>query len=92
MAEKRSRGNIGLAAAVFALGAATGSVIGLLLAPAPGRVTRKRLVTQFRNARRRTTQKLERQLHDAREWLVERVMNGYSRRPLRRRIAHHVSA
>ena len=49
----------GPAAGVFALGATAGSAAALLLAPASGRATRKKLATQFRSMGRSATRQLQ---------------------------------
>ena len=43
----------------FALGATAGSTLALLFAPASGRLTRKRLVSQFRSAGRSVSKQLK---------------------------------
>ncbi len=50
---------LGQVAGAFALGATAGSAAALLLAPASGRATRKRLVTKFRSMGRSATRGLQ---------------------------------
>ena len=49
----------GQAAGVFALGATAGSAAALLLAPASGRATRKKLVSKFHTMKRTATRGLQ---------------------------------
>ena len=49
---------LGPMAGVFALGAAAGSAAALLLAPASGRATRKKLVSKFRSMGRSAARQL----------------------------------
>lgn len=60
---------VGLTAGMFALGAAAGSALALLYAPASGKVTRKRIGAGFRNAGRSTV----RQLKQTRKVLAKRA-------------------
>jgi gas vesicle protein len=91
----------------FALGAAVGSTLALLFAPASGRVTRKRIALKIRTLQRSTTRQLgqaqkllarkaeslrdaaSEKLTHARAWVVERVTNGFGRRPARQRAVRH---
>ena len=99
------RKGLGLRTAiVFALGAAAGSIIALLYAPASGTVTRKRLAMKIRRfrsvagrriveTRRALAQQAGRVGQAASGWLVDHLpheANG-RHRPLRRRI-HHTTA
>ena len=59
----------GLTAGIFALGAAAGSVLALLYAPASGKVTRKRIASGFRSAGRSTV----RQLNQTRKVLAKKA-------------------
>lgn len=60
MKEKRHRGRGGIVQAVgtFALGAAAGSIVALLVAPASGRATRKRIGLKIRTLQRSATRQL----------------------------------
>ena len=87
---------VGLTVGVFALGATAGSLLALLFAPASGRATRRRLGNQFRQAKRLLAKKAgylkeaaTEKIGETREWLVDRVMNGNGKHPVRHRIAHH---
>lgn len=89
MKEPRRRGILGAAVAAFALGATAGSIISLLFAPAPGKVTRRRLAMKLRTAQRTATQKMDKGLTQAREWIVERVAYGNGRHhPAHRTVRH----
>lgn len=91
MAQVRSRRRMGETAAVFAVGTALGSLLGVLFAPASGQVTRKRFLKELRSARRIASERIGRRLTDAREWLMDHVVNGHNghrRRTLRPRLAH----
>ncbi len=85
----------GQAAGVFALGAAVGSILALLYAPASGKVTRKRIGNKVKqtqkllakkatNLREAATEKFG----ETREWLMERVSNGNGKHSTRK-IVHH---
>lgn len=50
---------LGQAAGAFALGATAGSAVALLLAPASGRTSRKKLVSKFRSMGRTATRGLQ---------------------------------
>jgi gas vesicle protein len=58
MKENRRRGGIFRTVATFALGAAAGSLVALLYAPASGKVTRKRLAMRVRNLQRTAARRL----------------------------------
>ncbi len=77
----------GLAVAAFALGAATGSILALLYAPASGQVTRRRIAGKFRTLQRTATRQIGQRLNGAREWVVAHVTNGHNRRLARQAIA-----
>ncbi len=69
-------------AGAFALGAAAGSIMALLYAPASGRVTRKRITQKFRSVQRsaarqveRTTRQLAKKAEHLRETAADRL-NG----------------
>ena len=76
MAEKQRRGNAFKTVGLLALGAAVGSGIALLFAPAPGYVTRRKLAMKIRQARRVASEKIEERLNVARGWILERMTNG----------------
>lgn len=90
--QRRGRGRT---LAAFALGAAAGSLIALLFAPASGRVTRKRLALGVRKLQRlgarklgETTKVLAAKVGHVREaasgWITEHVTNG--KHPVRHRV------
>ena len=101
MREQR-RGNGLQAAGIFTLGAAVGSILSLLYAPASGEVTRKRLVNKVRTLRRTAIRRLEQTgrvlatraveaRENASEWLADRMpFNG--KHPIRRRPVRHAHA
>jgi len=100
MKEIRQRGGIFQAAAVFTLGAAAGSLLSLLYAPASGQVTRRRLALKARQAQRALQRRLGQtqrvliakagEVRDAAtEWVAEHVPHGNGRHPLRRREVRH---
>ncbi|MBI3332479.1 MAG: YtxH domain-containing protein [Candidatus Omnitrophica bacterium] len=87
---------LGQTAGSFAAGAAAGSILALLFAPASGRVTRKRIGHQLKQAEKLVAKKASvlreaamEKLGDTRDWLVERVRNGNGKHPLPRRVMHH---
>ena len=82
---------------IFTLGATIGSLSALFFAPASGRVIRKRLGSQLRQAKKQLIKKADllretavEKLGDTRQWLVQRVMNGNGKHSMRRRAVHHV--
>ncbi len=96
MKEQR-RTTKGKTVAAFALGAAIGSIVALLYAPASGKVTRQRLAMKAREARREAERKLAHARkalahravevrESAQEWIQDRMQNGHARP--RRRPAH----
>lgn len=91
--EARSRGGVRQALGTFVLGAAAGSVLALLYAPASGRVTRKRISMKFRAVRRSATvlrDQAARKISDAREWITAHTTgNGHGRRLRRQHVLHH---
>lgn len=100
MRQPRRNGR-GRTAFAFALGAAAGSIIALLYAPASGEVTRRRLLMKAREAQRKAARKLgqaqkvlackaEQVRESATEWIAEHVPhNGHGRRAPRRRVLRH---
>jgi gas vesicle protein len=101
MKEQRRRGGVFQTVATFGLGAALGSVIALLYAPASGQVTRRRLALKVRNLRKgalrrigQTGRALATQAQNVREaatgWISDRV-NG-RQHPIRRRTTRHAHA
>jgi hypothetical protein len=103
MAERRGngRGRVLRTATAFTLGAALGSVVALLYAPASGKVTRRRLAlrvnTLKRTAARRIGQtgriladKAEDVRDAARGWIVDHMPHGNGRHP--RRVIRHAAA
>ena len=103
MKENRKRSGTLRAAAVFALGAAAGSIAALLYAPASGRVTRRRLAMKVRNLQRATARRLgqtgrvlanraESVREAATEWIASHVPHGNGRHPIRHRAIRHAAA
>ena len=102
MKEFRRRGGALRTFAAFSLGAAAGSVLALLYAPASGIVTRRRLARKAQNLRRFAKRRLgetQRALvtkagevrEAAAEWIAEHVP-GNGRHPMRRRVDRHLAA
>ena len=102
MKEIRRRGGAFRTAGVFALGAAVGSIVALLYAPASGEVTRKRLAMKARNLKRAAMRRLgqtgrflttrAQNVRDAAtEWITERVGQRNGRQTIRRTV-HHAHA
>ena len=102
MKEQR-RGNGLRTVGTFALGAAVGSIISLLYAPASGEATRRRLANKVRNLRRTAIRQLEQtgrvlatRASDVREaageWLADRMPFGNGKHPIRRRPVRHAHA
>ena len=101
MREQSRRIGRGQAVLAFALGAAAGSIIALLYAPASGQVTRRRLVMKAREAQKKAVRKFgeakrvragkaEAVRETATDWIAEHVPhNGHGRRGPRRRALHH---
>ena len=98
MKEARRRGAALRTAGTFAIGAAVGSVVALLLAPVSGKVARKRIgmklqnlqrraSRQFRSLERTASRKLGKQITSARSWMSNHLPNGHARRSTRRRVA-----
>ena len=78
---KQAGQNLGL----FTLGAAVGSAVALLFAPASGPVIRRKIGSQLRLAKRVVMKKASRigqlakaQIGQSRDWLVRRGGNHYS--------------
>lgn len=101
--EQRRRGGFLKSVAMFTLGAAAGSIVALLYAPASGEVTRRRLGRKVNGLRReaarrigRTQRALATQAEQVREaateWIAEHVPHGNGRHPLRRRVLRHAAA
>lgn len=101
MREQPRRIGRGQAVLAFTLGAAAGSIIALLYAPASGQVTRRRLLMKARDAQRKVTRtfgeakkviacKAEQVRESATDWITEHVPhNGHGRRSPRRRDLRH---
>ncbi len=98
MREYERRGGRGRTIVAFTLGAAIGSAIALLFAPASGQATRRRIAMRLRNAQRtvgrrldQTRRKLLLKAEHARaaatDWVAQHVSNGNGRR---HRPVHHV--
>ena len=103
MKEQRRTGRAFQTVATFGLGAAMGSIIALLYAPASGAVTRRRLAMKARNLQRnairqlgQTKRVLVSKAADVREaateWIAEHVPHANGRQTLRRRTLRHASA
>ena len=87
----------------FTLGAAAGSMLALLYAPASGQVTRRRLMMKARGAQKAAARKFgeakkviackaEQGRETATDWIAEHVPhngNGHARRTVRRRALRH---
>lgn len=93
-------GGIFPALGTFTLGAAVGSILALLYAPASGQVTRRRLANRVRNLRRNTVRRLEetgrvltRKAGDVREaageWIADHMPLRNGKHALRRRTHTH---
>ena len=87
---------LGQTAGSFAIGAAAGSVLALLFAPASGQVVRKRIGHQLKQTEKLLAKKAVAlreaamdKLGETREWFVGRVRNGNGKHPLPRRVPHH---
>ena len=80
MKEYRRSGGIVRTLGAFTLGAAAGSIVALLFAPASGQATRRRIGLQLRMLQRTATRQLGRKITTARQWVVEHVTNGHGRR------------
>ena len=101
MREQPRRIGKGRTVLAFALGAAAGSIIALLYAPASGQVTRRRLLLKAREAQRKAARKFveakkvlackaEQVRESATDWIAEHVPhNGHGRRTARPRVLHH---
>ena len=99
MKENRRRGGALRTAAAFGLGAAIGSVIALLYAPASGKATRKRLAMKARDFQRTVGRRLgqtqrvlatraEHVREAATEWIAEHIPHTNGRQ-LRHRPTRH---
>ena len=92
MSTKPRGKQIGQAVGLFALGAAVGSLVALLYAPASGKETRRRIGMRMRTLKQKTAQLREvasERINDAREWFTEHLPNGHAKRPLRRPAVRH---
>ncbi len=85
--EKRRGIRLVRTAGTFALGAAIGSAVALLCAPAAGRVTRRRIGQQLRTLKRQTTRQLGQRIKYAQAWVNEHVPNHNGKR--RHAVLHH---
>lgn len=81
--EVRRSNGVAKTVGIFALGAATGSIIALLCAPASGRVTRRRIALKVRAVKQqairqlgRTKKLLARKAEDLREATTERLVHA----------------
>lgn len=101
MREQPRRIGRGRTVLAFALGAAAGSIIALLYAPASGQVTRRRLMLKAREVQRKAARKFgeakkvlackaEEVRESATDWIAEHVPhNGHGQRTSRRRALRH---
>ena len=103
MRDIRRKGGVFRMAGIFALGAAVGSVIALLYAPASGEVTRRRLAMKARNLKRAALRRLgqtgrvlttraQRVRDAATEWIAEHVGQRTNGRHAVRRTIRHAHA
>ena len=77
----RQATGIGRIVGSFALGAAAGSLLGILFAPASGQATRKRLRAKAQEWQRSVAQlrqEATKKLSSAREWMLHRVSHQSS--------------
>ena len=99
MKESRRQSGIGRAIGAFTLGAAAGSVLALLYAPASGKVTRKRIAMKLRTFKQTAAHRLgdlrevaTEKVSDARRWVLDRISSSNGHRKsgsARRRLAQH---
>ena len=100
MKEPRRGNGIARAVGAFTLGAAAGSILALLYAPASGKVTRRRIGMRVRALRQQTVRQLGRtrkflaeatteKIQHAREWVAERLPNGNGKHSVRQRAVRH---
>lgn len=92
MAQMRQRSGTGRTIGAFAVGAAAGSILALLFAPASGKETRKRLRLKVRELQQATTtmqQAATKKIKTARAWVMDHLpSNGHVKRPTRHRAVH----
>ena len=99
----RRRGQVLRTVGTFTLGAAVGSLIALLYAPASGKVMRQRLANQARRLRqaavrrigqtqRVLVQRAERMREAATGMFLRHQAHTNGRHPIRHRTAHHAHA
>ena len=100
MREPRRGNGIARTVGTFTLGAAAGSILALLYAPASGKVTRRRIGMRVRALRQQTVRQLGRtrkllaeatteKIQHAREWVTEHLPNGNGKHPVRQRAVRH---
>lgn len=101
MKQARRRGGALRSAAVFTLGAAVGSIVALLYAPASGKSTRRRIAMRVQTLRRETGRKLGRtgralvtqavQVREAAtDWISEHIPHASGNgRQVRRPVTRH---
>jgi len=92
MSTKPQGRQFGRTVGVFALGAAAGSILALLYAPASGKETRKQIKMRMRALKQQTVQlrnEATERINGARQWVVEHLPNGHAKRPLRRQTMRH---
>ena len=89
---KERRGTVGRTVGTFALGAAVGSLLALLYAPAAGKTTRKRIQMRLRTIQRSAVELREaagQKLNGARKWFTSHVGARNGRRIRRQPVTHH---
>lgn len=92
MGQTRQRGGVGRTVGIFALGAAAGSLLALLFAPASGKETRKRIQLKVRELQQATAtlqRAATKKIKTARAWVMDHMPNnGHVRRPARHGAVH----
>ena len=86
--QSRARGGVRRTIGTFAFGAAVGSILALLFAPASGRETRRQIRLRAQALRRNAEELREtaaEKLAVARLWVMNHVPNGHAKRLPRRR-------
>jgi len=100
MKEQRRRGGAFRTVTAFGLGAATGSILALLYAPASGKLTRRKLALRAQNLKRTAIRQLgqtqrvlanraEHVRDAATEWITDHMPHGNGGHRVRRREIRH---
>jgi gas vesicle protein len=100
MRDQRRRGGAFRTIAAFGLGAATGSILALLYAPASGKVTRRKLALRAQNLKRTAIRRFgqtqralavraENVREAATEWITDHMPHGNGGHRVRRREVRH---